>query len=195
MALEQIPDPASAPLTIVFVRHGEKPGDDGPPHGINDQGQHDPHGLSVRGWTRAGALAGLLAHGPFDDYPHVVAPERILATKPSHEARSRREVDTAHPLGRRLGIRVEDDHGHGDEEAVRDEILRSPRPTFVVWHHGTLGHLVRSFPIANRDSVPAHWPEDRYDLFWVLSRSAGESAYTFTSLGQRLLDGDLETGS
>ena len=45
----------------MFIRHGEKPGENGPPHGINHDGEHDPHSLSVRGWTRAGALAGLLA--------------------------------------------------------------------------------------------------------------------------------------
>ncbi|MEY4015909.1 MAG: hypothetical protein RIS46_905, partial [Actinomycetota bacterium] len=48
----------------MFIRHGEKPGEHGPPHGINHDGEHDPHSLSLRGWTRAGALAGLLARGP-----------------------------------------------------------------------------------------------------------------------------------
>jgi hypothetical protein len=35
--------------------HGEKPGESGKPHGINVDGEHDPHSLSVRGWRLAGA--------------------------------------------------------------------------------------------------------------------------------------------
>jgi len=51
-----------APETIMFVRHGEKPGEGTRPHGVDHHGEHDEHSLSVKGWTRAGALAGLFAH-------------------------------------------------------------------------------------------------------------------------------------
>ena len=46
-----------APEIIMFVRHGEKPGEGSPPHGVNHHGESDEHSLSVQGWTRAGALA------------------------------------------------------------------------------------------------------------------------------------------
>ena len=48
-----------APEIIMFVRHGEKPGEGSLPHGVNHHGEIDEHSLSVKGWTRAGALAGL----------------------------------------------------------------------------------------------------------------------------------------
>ena len=51
-----------APEIIMFVRHGEKPGDGSPPHGVDHHGEKDEHSLSVQGWTRAGALASLFAH-------------------------------------------------------------------------------------------------------------------------------------
>lgn len=183
-------DMMQAPLVVMFARHGEKPGESGPPHGINEQGENDKHSLSPRGWTRAGALAALLSHSPIGSHPHLVRPERILATAPSHDARSRREMDTATPLGRRVSVAVEGVHGHGGEEGARQDILGQSRNTFVVWHHGSLAHFVRGFPIRNLGDVPAAWPDDRFDMIWVLRREPLESAYTFTSVDQRLLSGD-----
>ena len=45
----------------MLVRHGEKPGEGSPPHGVNKHGERDEHSLSVQGWTRAGALVQLFA--------------------------------------------------------------------------------------------------------------------------------------
>jgi len=186
-------EPASAAHVVMFARHGEKPGESGAPHGINAQGESDKHSLSVRGWTRAGALAALLAHAPLRSHPHVVRPQRILATAPTHETKSWREIDTAVPVGQRLGVSVEEVHGLGDEEAARRSILIDSRHTFVVWHHGSLPEFVRGFPIANAEDVPQRWPEDRFDLIWLLRREPGAATYTFSHVYQQLLAGDLGT--
>ncbi len=183
-------DPARAPTVVMFIRHGEKPSEHGAPHGINHHGQRDSHSLSVRGWMRAGALAGLLAHVPTPTHPELHPPERIVATKPSPEAKSRREVNTADPIAARLSIVVDSEIEHGDEKSVRESILNDSRVTLVVWHHGTTGHLVRGFPIVNPHDVPHHWPDDRFDLVWVLTRDPDATEFTFISVDQRLLDGD-----
>ena len=49
----------------MIVRHAEKPTKSNEQHGIRPNGEHDRHSLSVRGWTRAGALVALFApqHG------------------------------------------------------------------------------------------------------------------------------------
>jgi hypothetical protein len=86
---------------------------------------------------------------------------------------------------------VDSDMEHGSEDAVRENILGDPRVTLVVWHHGTLGHLVRGFPISNADDVPHHWPDDRFDLIWVLTREPSDTEFVFSSVEQRLLDGDV----
>lgn len=184
-------DPLKAPTLVMFIRHGEKPSDHGTPRGIDHSGEHDNHSLSVRGWMRAGALAGLLAHAPLTAHPEIHPPERIVATKPSEEAKSRREINTADPIARRLNLIVDSDMGHGNETAVRESILGDSRVTLVVWHHGTMAHLVRGFPISNADEVPHHWPEDRFDLVWILRRNSDDEMYTFISMDQRLLDGDV----
>lgn len=175
----------------MFVRHGEKPGEGGPPHGINHHGERDPHCLSVRGWTRAGALAGLFSQGPTAAQPSIVVPDRVVATKPSEEAKSRREFDTAQPLAGRLGLDVDEGHGHGHEDRLRDSILGDARSTLVVWHHGGMPNLVGGFPISNADDVPVAWPQDRFDLIWVLDRRSEQTSYRFSQANQGLLEGDL----
>ncbi len=188
------PEPATAPEIIMFVRHGEKPGEGEPPHGVNKHGEVDNHSLSVLGWTRAGALAGLFAHAPSNAHPHVVKPERVLATRPTHEAKSKREIDTATPTAHRLKLKVEDGHTHGNEEDLIDEVLGRPESTLIVWHHGTMSKLVRHFPISNVEDVPHRWPDDRFDLIWVLVRQPGvELSYRFVAVPQLLLADDLET--
>lgn len=174
----------------MFIRHGEKPADDGPPHGVTHKGQHDPHSLSVRGWTRAGALAGLFAHVPNPVHAQLVVPQRVLATRSTDDYLSRREVQTATPTAHRLGLDVDDSFDLGKAKELSASVNADPRPTLVVWHHGAMAHLLAQFPVANSGDVPAQWPDDRYDLIWVLTREAGQPDYRFEILAQGLLDGD-----
>jgi len=182
-----------APEIIMFVRHGEKPGEGSRPHGVNHHGEIDEHSLSVKGWTRAGALAGLFAYAPSKAHPHIVRPGRIFATRPTHEAKSKREMHTATPTAKRLKVDVEDSHTHGNEEDLVKEVLGRPESTLIVWHHGTMVKLVRHFPIVNIDDVPKRWPDERFDLIWVLVRQPGaEPKYRFVVVPQMLLADDEE---
>ena len=183
-----------APEVIMFVRHGEKPGEGTKPHGVNHHGEHDGHSLSVLGWTRAGALAGLFAHAPSQAHPHIVRPGRVIATRPTEEAKSKREIHTAAPTANRLKLDIEDGHTHGNEAELVGEVLGRPENALVVWRHGTMAKIVRPFPIVNPDDVPKHWPDERFDLIWVLVRQPGEKlAYRFVIVPQMLLADDLET--
>jgi hypothetical protein len=177
----------------MFVRHGEKPGEGSKPHGVNHHGEHDGHSLSVLGWTRAGALAALFAHAPSKAHPHVVRPGRIIATRPTDEAKSKREIHTAWPTAMRLKLEVEDSHTHGNEESLVQEVLGQPKSVLVVWHHGTMAKIVRHFPIINHGDVPTHWPDERFDLIWVLVRQPGaQLCYRFVSVPQMLLADDAD---
>jgi hypothetical protein len=62
----------------------------------------------------------------------------------------------------------------------------------VVWHHGTLPLLTGHFPLHNPDDVPQHWPEERFDLIWVLQREG--DGYRFSVVPQMLLPGDRPAG-
>jgi len=178
--------------TIILIRHGEKPHEGGAPHGVNTHGEHDGHSLSVRGWTRAGALAAMFAHAPHAKHPALVTPQHVYATKPTHTARSTRELDTAMPTARRLGLMVDDSVAHGQEVELAQRILQAPEDVLVVWHHGKLVDLTREFPLANPHDVPAEWPDHRFDLYWILTRESDtdDGKYRFSVLAQNLLDGD-----
>ncbi len=189
-----MPNVIDAPEVIMFVRHGEKPGEGTKPHGVNHHGEHDEHSLSVQGWTRAGALAGLFAHAPSHAHPHIVRPGRVIATRPTEEAKSKREIHTASPTAHRLKLKIEDGQTHGNEAELAHEILSRPEPTLVVWHHGTMAKIVHHFPLANPDDVPKHWPDERFDLIWLLLREDGEPLrFRFVAVPQMLLADDLET--
>lgn len=182
----------ATPQTIILIRHGEKPSDGGAPHGVNQHGEHDVHSLSVRGWTRAGALAAMFAHVPHPTNPALVAPERVFATRPTHTARSTRELDTARPTAMRLGLDVDDTVAHGDEDELVERLLGDPGNALVVWHHGKLVSLVHAFALANPHDVPDEWPDHRFDLYWILTSDdeASLRRYRFSIVPQRLLDGD-----
>jgi hypothetical protein len=183
-----------SPQTIMLCRHGEKPEPKTAPHGVNVHGEHDEHCLSVPGWVRAGGLAGVFANSPMPNYPGVVRPHRTIATRPNHENKSTREVATIGPTARRLELDVEHSLTHGQEKQVAQSILSDDRDALVVWHHGTLPDLAKHFPLHNPEDVPKAWPEDRFDLIWVLQNEG--DAYRFSVIPQMLLPGDRSvTGS
>lgn len=181
---------STGPEIILLTRHAEKPDPHTGSVGVDRHGQTDPHSLSVRGWQRAGAMAALLAHAPQAAHESLVKPQRIIATGPSKKARSRREVDTATPVAERLGLRVIESHSHGEIPALVTEVLSDPTPALVVWHHGEIPEVARALG-ADPDQVPAHWPDHRFDLLWLLVRTPGSKAgYDVEVVPQMLLAGD-----
>ena len=182
---------ANGPNTIMIIRHGEKPGEGSAPHGVNVNGEHDEHALAVRGWMRAGALAGMMAHSPSPAHPTLVRPGRVYATAPSVQEKSRRELDTAKPTADRLSLVVESGHGHGEEKNLADAVLGQSADSLIVWHHGSIPKLLGHFPVINAGDVPHDWPADRFDVVWVLTREQGVGGgYRFSTVDQALLAGD-----
>jgi hypothetical protein len=53
-----------------------------------------------------------------------------------------------------------------------------------------MAEFVRGFPIGNAEDVPARWPQDRFDLIWLLRREPGAANYIFSHVDQQLLAGD-----
>jgi hypothetical protein len=53
---------------------------------------------------------------------------------------------------------------------------------------------LRHFPVVNSHEIPKRWPEERFDLIWVLVRQPGaEPKYRFVAVPQMLLVDDQET--
>jgi hypothetical protein len=189
---ELIPASDNSPNTIMFIRHGEKPSETGAPFGVNKHGKEDAHALSVRGWQRAGALTGLFKLAPGVRYPGLATPAAIYATAPSSDSHSTREYNTAEPLAAALDLDINADFAHGHEHKLASHISTNNQVTLVVWHHGAIPAAIKAFAIKNESEIPAQWPEERFDLVWLLTREATSAEYTFTELNQRLLDGDTD---
>lgn len=174
---------------VIIVRHAEKP-EPGVADGVDHKGHPTGHGLTPRGWSRAGALAARMAYaGSPDDV--LTRPDRVYATATDPHHESDRPRLTAHGIAKRLDLDMLDHLGRGDEGTLAREIVAGDAPTLVVWDHGHIPALAREFPLATGVDVPDAWPEDRFDLYWILT--PGDSGYTLAILPQELLAGDSST--
>jgi hypothetical protein len=171
---------------IVIARHGEKPEPDGP-HGVDHHGHPSGHGLTPRGWARSGALAVRLSHAGGDGDP-LPRPTRVYATATDPHHESDRPRMTAHGVAERLGVPMRDHFGRGQEASLATDVLTADEPTLVVWDHGHIPALARSLPLAPDVTVPDEWPDDRFDLFWLLTPSP--QGYQLDIVPQLLLAGD-----
>src|ERR1051326_1971230 len=94
-------------LTILLIRHAEKPEDPDLGPGLTERGVDDKHSLVVRGWQRAGAWAVLFGSGSAStDFPR---PDIVYAATPggtdaADDSISKRPYETVVPLCQRLNI-------------------------------------------------------------------------------------------
>jgi hypothetical protein len=169
------------PDVVMIIRHGEKPPDSGKPYGITEDGTEDSSSLIVRGWQRAGALAGLFTSGS-----RVRVPGALYAVDNS-SGKHMRMPQTITPLSKRLGIALNLTYGGGDEAALAAEITKRSGTTLICWKHSAIPHIV-----ANLGSVsptpPSRWDSSRFDVVWVFTR--GGTGWTFSQVPQLLLAGD-----
>jgi len=183
----------SAPR-ILLIRHGEKPPDNPPPHGVTKHGDHDDQSLTVKGWQRAGALVCLFSPsaGPLQS-PLISTPGVIFASPPggsgSEESLSQRPVETVTPLAKKLGLDVQTGFLKGDETQVAQAAMAQSGVVLICWQHKGIP-LIANAILGNQTTAPQAWPGDRYDVVWIFDLEAG-GTYSFNQLPQLLLSGDL----
>src|SRR5437764_2263699 len=96
------PAPADGTL-IMIIRHAEKPAGSHAPLGIDADGNPDPHSLTVGGWTRAGSLVALIAHGTGTTRQGLARPTVVYAAGGTG-GEGQRPRETVTPLAARLGL-------------------------------------------------------------------------------------------
>lgn len=186
--------PNVMPRKIMLIRHAEKPADDPPPHGVTIHGEHDAKALSVRGWTRAGALVTLFAptNGQFQN-SSLATPQVIYAMGTGSGSESLRPQQTINPLADKLGkqARVNTDFLKGQEKEMIESALAVEGVILICWEHERLAHAARHIPLSekNQTPVPEEWDAERYDLIWVFDLDA-DGGYVFQIMPQLLLAGD-----
>ncbi|MET9486250.1 hypothetical protein [Nocardia sp. NPDC006630] len=189
-----------APLTgpgadiVMIIRHGEKPEGSGSPYGITADGDHDAESLTVRGWTRAGALIGLFdprtADGkPAAFRPGLSRPATIFGADPGSGG-SKRPVETVTPLAEALGLTVDQRFKKGQEAQLAAGLAHATGPVLLSWEHENIGEIIAHLgPIS--PNPPASWPGSRFDMVYVFTRAG--NGWAFTQVPQLLLSGDAPT--
>jgi hypothetical protein len=173
---------------IMIIRHAEKHQHGSRGHGVTEDGRPARHELTVQGWQRAAALVRFFVPaGAAQKHSAIQAPRAVFASNATRESPSLRAMHTSGPLAGELGIAVDHDYAEGEEEALAAAALAAPSPVLIVWHHGRIPHLARA--IAGEGiGCPARWPDERFDVVWILER--GAQVWTFSQVAQRLLPGD-----
>ncbi|HLL75153.1 MAG TPA: hypothetical protein VK421_07780 [Pyrinomonadaceae bacterium] len=175
---------------VMLIRHAEKPLGSSRPYGVTAEGEREKESLTVRGWQRAGALTHLLApaEGRFQDQS-LARPQFLYASKPKRQNGSRRPVETITPLAEKLAIRINCDHTRSETGEMLEEALACDGVVLVCWQQEYLPEIANRI-LGDETTAPQDWPDDRYDMIWVLDRDPASGRYGFRQVPQLLLTGD-----
>jgi hypothetical protein len=183
-------------VTVLIIRHAEKPGGAWPGPGLNAAGQADKKSLVIRGWQRAGAWAAFFGAGLAPaDFP---TPAAIYAANPASlddGEPSQRPSETVAPLAERLSLTPVTRWALSQESQLAAEIASFSGVVLICWEHkaiaaSLLPALLRGQTVPG---VPTKWDGARFDVVLRLDHAAGSSAWTFKQLFPRLLAGDSDT--
>jgi hypothetical protein len=179
-----------SPTKIMLIRHAEKQPDDPPgppPYGINEDGEQDRHSLSPRGWQRAGALIGFFARpipGPIAKPNVLYACAVDTSEGVGDDSKSVRPQQTVMPLARKLGVVINTDFVIGEEAQLATSIRSRLGVVLVAWEHKHIPLIATALGA----DAPSAWPDDRFDMVWVLT-PRGDRHY-LAIVNQSLLQGD-----
>jgi hypothetical protein len=128
-------------LTVLIIRHAEKPGGSWPGPGLTSDGVSDDKSLVVRGWQRAGAWASLFgASCSGESFPK---PEIIYAANPEvngveadpDSGPSRRPLETVSPLSAKLHQSAVTKWKQGQEADLAAEVVSRTGIVLICWEH------------------------------------------------------------
>ena len=180
-------------VKIMVIRHAEKPQRNPPPYGVTLEGEREKESLSVRGWQRAGALAGFFApvNNSFRD-SSLAEPQFLYASKPTKRNGSRRPLETITPLAEKLAIRINENFPKHEAESMLEEVFLCAGVVLVCWQYEYIPKIANHI-LGSNTIAPQDWPEDRFDMVWVFDQDPATTRYSFRQVPQSLLMGDWAT--
>ena len=178
-------------LTLLIIRHAEKPGETFPGSGFTENGDEDKKSLVIRGWQRAGAWAALFGSGHGGaDFP---APSFIYAATPGNREThgpSHRADETVSLLAARLGLKVNTKYGQRAEADLMYEVLSLSGNVLICWEHNAIiSGILPAIPAVN-GRLPAKWNGSRFDVVLRFDGASSSGPFAFRELHPCLLDGD-----
>ena len=184
-----------AKLTLLIIRHAEKPDEAWPGPGLAPEGSPDKKSLAVRGWERAGSWSALLGAGLGGvDFPQ---PAVIYAADPRAETGdepSQRPYETIRPLAARLGLKPITTYAVGQEPALAAELTALSGVVLVCWEHKAIVTTLLPALVGEQriDGLPQKWDGTRFDVALRVDRAAPGAPWSFRQLFPRLLSGDSD---
>jgi len=183
------------PASISLIRHAEKQIGDQPPQGVTVDGTPNQESLTPRGWQRAGAIVGLFVprsgHREGDHVGELLpVPTHLFASEIGPHSQSRRPIETLQPLAERLGLTIGEPFLQDELDGLVSAILATDGDVLVAWEHKRIP-LIANRLVSDTATVPQIWPDDRYDLVWVLEPAGDEQpGFGLRQVAQLLLSGD-----
>ena len=175
----------------MIIRHAEKH-NGGRERGVNIEGFHTKHELTVRGWLRAGALVRFFAPvGGLAPGLPISTPRSIFAAAATPQSPSMRSQHTVGPLAELLGLHVDKGHAEGEEAAIAVAALAAQSPVLIAWHHSHIPDLARAIA-GPQFPCPNHWPDDRFDIVWTLDRDDQGGDWRLSQVAQCLFAYDRD---
>lgn len=168
----------------MIIRHGEK--DD------NKDGKDDvAHHLSARGRQRADGLRVLFTTTPIRT--GLSRPTALIASQ--GKSSSRRMSETLAPLAAALGLPMDTSiDAETAVSAMAKLIVNTPGDVLACEEHSILpklGAAVAKLLGVPASAIPKKWPDDRFDVVWVFTRTA--TGWVFTQVPELVLPGDKAT--
>ena len=145
---------------------------------------------TVRGWQRAGALVPYFA--PPNGHPPgraISTPRSIMASAATKQSPSLRAQHTVQALADLLGVPVDSRFPEDEETAAAVAALAAPSPVLIAWHHSHIplfAKLIAGIGLP----CPDHWPDDCFDVVWILDRDEAGGPWRFSQVVQRLFVND-----
>jgi hypothetical protein len=183
-------------ITILIIRHAEKPGESWSGQGLTADETPDKKSLVIRGWQRAGswsALFGPLLGGP--DYPQ---PAIIYAANPdagTGEEPSQRPFETVTPLADRLGLKPDTTYALGQEPQLAAKLVgQAGGVVLVCWEHKAIANALLPAIVGDQivPGMPTKWNGERFDVVLRFDRASPGALWSFRQLFPRLLSGDSD---
>ncbi len=180
-------------LTLLVIRHAEKPDGDATGPGLTHLGKPDSKSLVIFGWQRAGAWTALFGGGwGGTTYP---TPQEVYAADPDStkdgSEPSRRPYETVLELAARLGLGLNNSFAKGQEADLVEALLPLSGTVLVSWEHKAIvADILPRLPVSNAGDLPTHWSGKRFDVVLRFDRAAGGTDFKFTELFPCLMPGD-----
>jgi hypothetical protein len=150
----------SADLTIVIVRHGEKP----------DEGDN----LSCQGQNRALALPAVLM-SKFGKPTYTYVPSLSLGKSTKHA----RMFQTITPLAVQQNLQLDSRFAEDDAQGIAEEVLKRSGLVLLVWEHSQIERVATAIGVNN----PPKWRGEDFDSIWIITVRSGSVTLTVASEG------------